>query len=193
MWRPVIVTTAATGEPLETEAAVAHLSAQGAGDDDLIASMVVTARAMVESQTGTKLFTQTVTLRTDDWEDLAHLPVAPVQSITSISYTDTDGASQTLSASVYEARLYGLEPAIVLKYDQVWPTIRTGSQIVIVAVVGYGVAGTQPPETLHAMRMILGDLYAFRETAQVGETAGQIPHAATVEALLANHKLALIV
>jgi len=192
MWRPVIVTTAATGEPIETEDAVAHLSAQGAGDNDLIASMVVTARAMVESRTGTKLFTQTVTLRTDDWEDLAHLPVAPVQSITSITYTDTDGASQTLSTAVYEARLYGLEPAIVLKYNQVWPTIRVGSQIVIVAVVGYGVAGTQPPETLHAMRMILGDLYAFRETAQVGAVAGQIPTAASVDALLVNHKIHLI-
>ena len=193
MWRPVIVTTAATGEPIETDDAVAHLRAQGAGDEIEIAAMVATARSMVESQTGIKLFTQTVTLRTDEWADLAHLPVAPVQSITSIAYTDTAGASQTLSTSVYEARLYGLEPGIALKYDPVWPTIQTGSQIVSVAIVGYGVAGTQPPETLHAMRIILGDLYAFRESAQVGTVAGKIPSSATVDALLVNHKLALIV
>lgn len=193
MWSPVVVTTAATGEPIETDDAVAHVRAQGAGDDDQIAAMVATARAMVESRTGTKLFTQTVTLRANSWADLARLPVAPVQSITSVSYTDSNGASQTLSTSVYEARLYGLEPSLVLKYNQTWPTIQTGSEIVIVAVVGYGVAGAQPPETLHAMRLIVGDLYAFRETGQVGDTAGMIPSAATVEALLVNHKLALIV
>jgi uncharacterized phiE125 gp8 family phage protein len=193
MWRPVIVTTAATGEPIEAEDAIAHVRAQGAGDDVEIAAMVATARAVVESRTGTKLFTQTVTLQTDDWADLGALPVAPVQSITSVTYTDTDGASQTLGGSVYEARLYGLEPAIVLKYNQTWPTIRQGSQIVVVAVVGYGAAGTQPPETLHAMRLIVADLYAFRETAQIGSVSGKIPSTATVDALLANHKLALIV
>lgn len=193
MWRPVIVSTAATGEPIETEDAIAHVRAQGAGDDLEIAAMVATARAVVESRTGTKLFTQTVTLRTDDWADLGALPVAPVQSITSVTYTDADGASQTLAGSVYEARLYGLEPSVVLKYNQTWPTIRQGSQIVVVAVVGYGVAGTQPPETLHAIRLILADMYAFRETAQIGTVSGNIPSAATVDALLANHKMALIV
>ena len=193
MWRPVIVTTAATGEPIETEDAIAHVRAQGAGDDLEIAAMVATARAVVESRTGTKLFTQTVTLRTDDWADLSGLPVAPVQSITSITYVDVDGTTHTLSATVYEARLYGLEPSVVLKYNQTWPTIRVGSQITVTAVVGYGVAGAQPPETLHAIRLILADMYAFRETAQIGGTSGEIPSAATVEALLANHKMALIV
>lgn len=192
MWSPVVVTTAATGEPLTNDEAVAYLRAQGLGDDDEIATMLTAARAMVESRTGTKLFTQTVTLRTNSWADLAHIPVAPVQSITSVSYTDSNGASQTLSTSVYEARIYGLEPSLVLKYNQTWPTIQTGSEIVIVAVVGYGAAGAQPSETLHAIKLILADMYAFRETAQVGSTSTPIASSINVDALLCNHKLHLI-
>lgn len=192
MWAPVIVTTAAAAEPLLLDDAKTYLRVDGSSEDDLITDLITEARAHVEARTGTKLYTQTLTLRTDDWSDLVRLPVAPLQSITSITYTDTDGASQTLATSVYEARLYGLEPSIVLKYNQVWPTIRTGSLIVIVTVAGYGVADAQPPETMAAVKRVLGDIYAFRETAQVGTVAGVIPSAASVEALLANHKLHLI-
>lgn len=192
MWAPVIVTTAAAAEPLLLDDAKTYLRVDGSSEDDLITDLITEARAHVEARTGTKLYTQTLTLRTDDWSDLVRLPVAPLQSITSITYTDTDGASQTLATSVYEARLYGLEPSIVLKYNQVWPTIRTGSLIVIVTVAGYGVADAQPPETMAAVKLVLGDIYAFRETAQVGTVPGVIPSAASVEALLANHKLHLI-
>lgn len=192
MWRPVIVTTAAAAEPVTLEDAKAHLRVDGTSEDDLITTLITAARGHVESRTGTRLYTQTVTLRTDDWTDLYWLPVAPVASITSIAYVDTDGTTQTLATSVYEARLWGLEPSIVLKYNQVWPTIRVGSLITIVAVVGYGTSGAQPPETIHALKLALADLYAFRETTLVGDTASVIPSAASIEALLANHKLHLI-
>lgn len=192
MWSEVVTTTAAAAEPLLLDDAKAHLRVDGSAADDEITDMISAARGLVEAITGTRLYTQTVALRTDCWDDLASLPVAPVQSITSITYTDTDGTSQTLATTVYEARLYGLSPQIVLKYNQSWPAIRTGSLIVIVAVVGYGVADTQPPETIHAIKMVLSDMYAFRETAQIGSVAGKIPSYATVDALLSNHRRWLI-
>lgn len=188
MWSPPVVATAATSEAVDTESAVAHVNAQGVGDDDLIATIVLAARAHVESYTGTRLISQTLTLRTDDWGDLENLPVAPVQSISSITYVDTDGATQTLATSVYEARLYGLSPTIVLKFNQVWPTIRLGSLITVTAVAGYGAAAAVPPELLHSIKLLTADMYRFRETAQVGQTVAAYPVAATVEALLTNHR-----
>lgn len=188
MWSPPVVATAATSEAVDTESAVAHVNAQGVGDDDLIATIVFAARAHVESYTGTRLISQTLTLRTDDWADLENLPVAPVQSISSITYVDTDGATQTLATSVYEARLYGLSPTIVLKFNQVWPTIRLGSLITVTAVAGYGAAAAVPPELLHSIKLLTADMYRFRETAQVGQTVAAYPVAATVEALLTNHR-----
>jgi uncharacterized phiE125 gp8 family phage protein len=188
MWTAPVVTVAASAEPLDTVSAVEHLRAQGAGADSEIARLVSAARAYVENYTGTRLITQTLALRSDDWADLENLPVAPVQSITSISYVDTDGATQTLAGSVYDARLYGLAPTIVLKFNQVWPTIQMGSLITVTAVVGYGAAADVPSDLIHALRLLLGDFYQFRETAQADQSGSSYPVAAPVSAILANYR-----
>lgn len=188
MWTAPVVTVAASAEPLDTVSAVEHLRAQGAGADSEIARLVSAARAYVENYTGTRLITQTLALRSDDWADLENLPVAPVQSITSISYVDTDGATQTLAGSVYDARLYGLAPTIVLKFNQVWPTIQMGSLITVTAVVGYGAAADVPSDLIHALRLLLGDFYQFRETAQADQSGSAYPVAAPVSAILANYR-----
>lgn len=189
MWRAPVVSSAAAVEPLLVDDMILQMNAQGALDDELIGAQIAGARSYVEDYTGLRLITQTLTLRTDDWADLDALPVAPVQSISGITYVDTDGATQTLATSVYEARLYGLEPSIVLKYNQTWPTIQTGSQITVTAVVGYGAAGSAvPPPIMQAMKLLAADAYRFRETAQVGSVAGVYPVAATVENLLANYR-----
>lgn len=192
MWGPAVVTVAPAAEPLTRADAKAHLTYEDTDKDTLIDSYSATARAMVEAMTGTRLYTQTVSIKTDDWADLAHLPIAPVQSITSITHTDTDGVSQTLATTVYEARLDRLEPGVVLKYGQSWPNSRPGSLVTVTAVVGYGVAGAQPPDVMHAVKVVLADLFAFRESAQIGSIATSIPSMATVDALLANHRLFLI-
>jgi uncharacterized phiE125 gp8 family phage protein len=189
MWRAPVVSSAAAVEPLLVDDMILQMNAQGTLDDELIGAQIAVARAYVEDYTGTRLITQTLTLRTDDWADLDALPVAPVQSISGITYVDVDGTTHTLSATVYEARLYGLEPSVVLKYNQTWPTIRVGSQITVTAVVGYGAAGSNvPPPIMQAMKLVAADAYRFRETAQVGSVAGVYPVAATVENLLANHR-----
>lgn len=190
MWRSVAVTSAPAAEPLTTADAKAHLRVDHSDDDTLIAAYVAAARAHVEARTGTRLYTQTVSMKAEGWDDLASLPIAPIQSITSVAYVDTDGGAQTLSTDYYDARLFGLEPGIALKFGQAWPTIQDRSLITVVAVVGYGVANTQPPETIHAIKLIVGDMYEHRET--VGEGVVSLPVAATVDALLTNHKKHLI-
>lgn len=190
MWRPVVVTLAPAAEPLALADAKAHLAYEDDDKDDLIGDQSAAARAMVEARTGTRLYTQTVSFKADDWRDLALLPICPVQTISSIAYTDTAGDVITLPTTVYEGRLDLLEPSIVLKHAQTWPTIRPGSLITVTAVVGYGAAGAQPPDVMHAVKIILSDLFAFRESA--GESVAAIPSAATVDALLANHSRFLI-
>lgn len=186
MWLEPVVTVAPTTEPVDIEEVKAALKIEATDDAALVERYIRAARSHVESRTGTRLVTQTLALRADDWSDLESLPVAPVQSVSSISYVDTDGATQTLATTVYEARLYGLSPAVVLKYNQTWPTIRSGSLITVTVVAGYGSAESVPDEIAQAMLLMVGDLYAFRETAQVGSVAGKIPTSAAVDALLAN-------
>lgn len=191
MWRPVVVTVAPAAEPLTTADAKAQVRVDHTDDDALIASLSAAARAHVESRTGTRLYTQTVSFKTDDWADLAHLPICPVQTISSISYTDTAGDVITLATTVYETRLDLLEPSVVLKYGQAWPTIQVGSLITVTAVVGYGVANTQPPEVIHAIRLLVADWYDNRATVDDAPKVA-VPMAAAVDALLANHSRFLI-
>lgn len=182
MWHPVELVTAAASEPVTVSDAKLHLRVDHSDDDALITAQIAVARDQLERETGTQLITQTVEASADDWQDLARLPFAPVQSVT-ITYVDTAGESQTLGTDVYQGRLFGLEPSIVLKPGQVWPSVEAGSLITVRAVAGYGNAGANvPPALLHALKLVLGDLYEHR-----GDGGGEgIPPAA--RALLQNHR-----
>lgn len=191
MWRPVVITAAPAAEPLTVDQAKAQLRVDHTDDDGLIADHIAAARSHVEGVTGTRMVTQTVSMKTDTWADLGNLPVAPIQTLSSIAYVDTAGDVITLSASVYESRLDLLEPAVVLKHQQAWPQLQPGSLITLTAVAGYGDAGTQPPAVLQAIRLIVGDFYAQRESAGEGAVvSAQL--AATVDSLLCNHRKHLI-
>lgn len=191
MWRSPVIVSAAAGEPVTLADAKVHIWVDHSSDDSYIAECISAARAHVEARTATRLVTQTVSIRTDRWSDMARLPIAPVQSVVSVSYTDSDGAAQTLSTDIYEPRLEGLEPQLALKYGQTWPTIRPGSLITINAIVGYGAAGAQPKEVLHAIRILVADMYGHRESYSMTPMV-RAEMAAPLEGLLENHKLYLI-
>lgn len=192
MWRAPVVAAEPASEPLTLAEAQAHLKVEDDDDQGLITDCIVAARAHVEAMTGSRLVTQTLTLQTDRWDDLARLPTAPLSAVTAITYTDTDGTVQTLSTDVYEARLAGLDPVIVLKYGQTWPAIRTGSLITLTVTAGYGDAADVPGPIRQAILLVIGDLYAFRETAQIGSVAGKVPTSAPVDALLSNYRIFLV-
>ncbi len=190
MWRSPVVVSSPAGSPLSVEDAKRHLHVDHSDDDDLIENQIAAAVAHVEALTGTALIDRGLTLRCDVWSDLAALPVAPVSAVAAISYTDTSGAAQTLATEVYSVRLEGLDPAIALRHAKTWPAIEPGSLIEVEATAGYGVAA--PPALVQALKLIVADFYAFRETAQIGSVAGQIPSTTTVDALLANYRKHLI-
>jgi len=92
------------------------------------------------------------------------LPLPPLQSVTSISYVDEDGATQTLATSVYGVDTT-CEPGVVhLKYDQEWPATRDERNAVTIRFVcGYGAAAAVPERLKSAMKLHIADLDANRE------------------------------
>lgn len=191
MWRSPVVKTAATAEPVPLDDAKIHLRVDHATDDGLISALLASARAHVESVTGQKLAEQVLTIRCDDWSDLALLPVAPIASIAFIKYADAAGDVQTVPAGDYEPRLEGLQPQVVTAPGATWPAKQNGSLITVEVEAGYA-ADETPPELLAAIKLILGDLYAFRESGQVGSVSTPIQTSATVEALMTNHRIYLV-
>jgi uncharacterized phiE125 gp8 family phage protein len=181
MWYGATIATPAT-DPIVTDVeAKAQLRVDHSDEDTLIGSIRQAACAHVELYCGVRFNSQTLTLKCDAFADFARLPEGPIASITSITYVDVDGATQTLATSVYELRADGYEAAIVLKFNQSWPTPRVGSQITVTAVAG---AAAAPADVKAATLLLIGHLYANREAA--GEALAVIPMG--VDALLANHR-----
>lgn len=162
-WLPVVTTVAPTAEPVTLGEAKAQCRVDDTASDGEIAGFIAAARAHIEGITGTRLASQTVAMRCDSFADLAALPVAPVTTITSIIYIDDDGESTTLAGSVYEARLYGLRPGIVLAYNQDWPGIREGSLITVTATVGYALLSNECPDLYQALKLTIAHMYDRRD------------------------------
>lgn len=179
MWYPPTITVAAASEPVSEAEARAHCRVDSGDMATEIPIYIASARAYVEAYTGTPIVNRTVTVKCDSFSDLASFEIAPVASITSISYVDVAGSAQTLSAGVYEFRTDKLEAGIVLKYGQSWPSIQTGSRITVTAVVGYTAV---PADIKHAILLIVGQSVDQREPVKMDG-------ATTADLLLANHRI----
>ncbi|MFC3326212.1 head-tail connector protein [Mesorhizobium cantuariense] len=174
MWFPPTVTVAPTSEPVTLAEARRQVKVDFTDDDTYLTDLIAVARNHVEKYCGQVLAGQTVEVETDSWCDMRHLSVGLVQSITSIAYTDTTGAPQTLPDTVYELR----GDAIVLKYRQSWPSVQPRSLITVSAVVG---PSSIEPSVKHAMLVRIADLYESRENQdESGWT--------TFDSLLSNHR-----
>lgn len=88
------------------------------------------------------------------------LPLPPLQSVTSVTYTDTDGASQTLDAGQYTVDTANARIVPVSS----WPSTKAvPAAVVIRYVCGYGAAAAVPASIKAAILLLTGDLFENRE------------------------------
>lgn len=179
---PPVVIVPAANEPVSLAEAKAHTRVDGNDDETSLNSTIAAARAHVEAYCGTPLVSRTVTVKCDRFQDLAVLPLAPVSTVSTITYIDTVAATQTLPDDVYELRSEGLTASFVLKCGRSWPTIQPGSRITMTATVGYEAL---PDDIKHAMLLLIGHWHKYREAG--AREVLDIPH--SVQSLLANHRI----
>jgi uncharacterized phiE125 gp8 family phage protein len=172
----------------------AHLRVDFDDDDDLIEAFTEAATQHLDGADallGRALVKQTydLKLRTFSCEPV-RIPLPPLISVDWIKYFDGNNAEQTFSADVYEvAGIGGSQAAAIhLKSGQAWPTLyRVAEPMTIRFTAGYVNDGNSPPGEIPApitaaIKLLVGTLYANRETVVIGETAIMLPWAA--EALL---------
>jgi uncharacterized phiE125 gp8 family phage protein len=177
MWYPSTVTVAPSTEPVTLDEVKAQCRIDADDEDELLTRLIKTARSHVERYCNARWAEQTVVCQCDGFSDFARLPEAPLKSITSITYVDPAGETQTLDEAVYEPHKDGLEPSIGLKSGQSWPVILTGSRITVTAAFG----GDVPEAVHHAMLVFVDSAYHARENpARENWTA--------MDALLCNHR-----
>lgn len=138
------VVTPPSLEPLTVEELRDHLRIETADEDVRLAAIIQAARQWVESHTGRQLMPATWRLYLDVLCAPIVLPKPPLRSVSSITYVDLDGATQTLAASEYQV----IQPTgpwagpatIVPAYQVTWPIPRDQRRAVSVTFsAGYDV------------------------------------------------------
>lgn len=180
MWYPATTTTAPTVEPVALDEVKAQSRIETTDEDIYLGGLIRAARGHIERACGIRIMTQTVAIKCDGFSDFAALPVSPIASVSSVTYSDTNGAAQTLAGTVYEARIDGGIAAIVLKSGQSWPDIQTGSRITVNVIAG---AAGAPDEIKQAALMLIAHWYVNREAVGQNNVA---PMPMAVDALLTN-------
>jgi uncharacterized phiE125 gp8 family phage protein len=179
-------------EPLTTAEAKTHLRVDTADDDTYIGALILAARQQAESITRRALITQTwkyylaqFPINTPgQFPNAIELPLAPLQTVTSIKYTDNDGAEQTVDSGDYDVDI-NIEPGrIIPSFGNVWPSTRYQANSVVVEYkTGYGNASTDiPAQLIHAIKLLIGHWYENRESVVTGTQVNEVPD--TVQYLL---------
>ncbi len=138
-------------------------------EDSLLAIYIAAARAYCEGVCRRSLATQTIKAYRDVFplHDRFELPRPPVQSVTSIKYTDSAGTVHTMTANTdYILRANTDGPAeIVLPYCGCWPTatLYPVDPICVEYIAGYYASNPIPDLLKAAILLLVGHFYEHRE------------------------------
>ena len=164
-----VLVTAPSVEPLSLTEAKAFLRVTFDDDDALIAKLVAGARARAEERQGRAYLTQTWDLYLDAFpgsEEAIEIPLPPLLSITSVTYTTSADVPVVLAASEYYVDSVTQPGRILPAFGKSWPsdTLRIANGVVVRFVAGYGpTAADVPPKVLGAFRKLLAHYYVARD------------------------------
>ncbi len=189
--------TPPTVEPVSLAEAKAHTNPCGSDDDGLLAGYILAARLHAENYIRGAIITQTWDAKYDHGWPMVwvrdycrtriELPLRPVQSVTSVSYVDDNGATQTLSGSLYTTHLDRPVPCIDRAYNQSWPSVRDVSDAITVRFVAGYLPEKVPDGIRQAILLLIGHWYANRETVNIGNITSELPF--TTQALLDPYRV----
>lgn len=181
--------TPAAAEPVALADLREHLRVDSGQDESLLAAYLAAARAYLERITGRALMPQTWRMTLDAFPtDAFELAIAPVQSITSISYLDTAGATQTVPGGSYVLDATRAPARVALAPGASWPATRSQPAAVTVQfVAGYTDAAVVPAPLRHALMLLVGHWYEHREAVAGGAAPSSVP--LSFEALVAAYRV----
>lgn len=168
-----------------------RVASEGGYYDEELGRLIKAATREVERLTSRQIINATWDLKLDrfpcGYDSRIFIPKAPLSSVTSITYTDAAGDSQTLATSVYKV-ITSREPGeIHLKYGQSWPTTYSEAEVVTVRfVAGYGATVSAVPEGIRQAILLLVDhWFENRGAVPVGSISKDMEF--SLMSLLASH------
>lgn len=200
-------------EPVLLAEVKEHVRIDGVVEDAKLASLIASARAMVEAWTGLVLISRAADIYLDHWHDHRDqrplpnpmildgtafgfsgsersvlLPLRPLQSITSISLFDDQSNETNWATSNYYFQ-GGLSPAISLRNQAAWPLpLRPVDGVKISVVAGYGDSWNDvPDDILQALLNVTAFLYFNRGDEAM--SVGSVLTSSGAKALLSPYRL----
>jgi uncharacterized phiE125 gp8 family phage protein len=146
------------------------VNAATTAEDSLLTEKLQSATDDAEDFTGRQLLTATWKAYLDEFpsEDFIELPYGNLQSVTAITYKDSDGTTTTMTETTeYLVETNGERKGrIVLPYGVSWPsfTAYPSNPITIEFVCGWKAAANVPSKIKSAILLGAADLYNCRET-----------------------------
>lgn len=167
-WNAVKVATAPSVMAVSVAEAKAWLRVDHADEDSVIETLVRAAMARIDGPHGIGwgMMAQTWALSLDGFIDTILLPGAPVKSVTSITYLDTDGTSQTVDSGNYRVDLSRDQPRVTPAYGLSWPVARAvNGAVTVTYVVGESSEVNVPADLKTAVLLLAANYYQNREAA----------------------------
>lgn len=195
-----IIVTPPTEYPVSLAEAKAHLRVDLDHEDTEIQQCVAAATERAEEFRGEQFCTAVWRLALDrfpsaceriGWSETYPFdrgaivpPRPPLISVASITYVDTNGATQTLSPSAYQVDAISRPGRIVPAYGESWPATRSQPNAVLVQYsAGYGAASAVPAKIKQAILLMTADLFWNRGDEQTR------PIPAAAENLLRSNRI----
>lgn len=186
MFRPVLV-TAPTTDMVSLAEAKAHCRVDHDDEDAYLVALIEAATGHLDGYSGVlgrALLPQTWRQDFEDFGDVMRLPVGPVQSVTTVSYQDANGADQTLASTEYVLLRDDFGDYVTLAANKSWPSVGERADAVKITYLT-GSAGI-PSAIKHAALLLVGHWFSHREAVSAGSMMAT-PMA--VDALLTPHRM----
>lgn len=192
----LVLVTAAAALPVDLNIAKSHLKIDDddTNEDALNMGRIRSAVAYLDGRDG--ILNRALITQTWDWKLDAfpasssrglEVPLPPLQSITSINYTDTAGVSQLWAAAKYQVDTASVPGRILPAFGETWPSTRADMNAVTVRLeAGYGPDPADVPEPIRqAIMVMVADASEQRQEFIVGAIVATLP---TVKRLLALYR-----
>lgn len=158
-----VVTVAPTASVVDVAAARRQCRVDHHDEDSVLSGYIDAATETVERDSHCWLRAATVRLQLDRFpcSGVIELPRGPVNAVSSITYVDTNGSTQTWSSSEYIADTESKPGRIAPAHGYSWPSAREQfGSVRVLHTVGYS---TPPEAAVQAILLLVGHWYDNRE------------------------------
>lgn len=143
--------------------------------DPLLSILISSARQHAETVLKRYLITQTIDLYLDCFDEF-EIKLPPIQSVSAITYVDTNGDTQTLAADQYLVDAVSTPARITPAYGVTWPSVRyQNNGVKIRFIAGYGAASAVPQCIKNWLLMRVKTLYETRDSVTMANGTIVLP------------------